>query len=333
MKEVPKIKWPKVAVVIVNWNGGRFLDRCLSALVAQTVQPHDIILVDNASSDASSEIVRRFPSVRLLAQKENLGFTRGNNLAVAAAFPESEWIAFLNPDAFPDQRWLEELLSAARENPAFEVFGSRLLSAAKPAALDGMGDVYHVSGLVWRQGHGKTADAAAHHGREIFSPCAAAALYSKKAFLEANGFDEDYFCYVEDVDLGFRIRLLGYRCLYVPNAVVHHMGSATTGGRHSDFAVYHGHRNLVWTYVKNMPNPLFWLLLPLHVLLNIVSIVWFLILGKGLLILQAKTEACKGLPRMWKKRRIIQKHRRVSAGNIWMMLEKSLLPRLNRRWW
>ena len=96
---------------------------------------------------------------------------------------------------------------------------------------------------------------------EIFAPCAAAALYRRAAFLEAGGFDEHFFCYMEDVDLGFRLRLLGYRCGYAPAAIVHHVGSGTTGAR-SPFTVYHGHRNLVWTYVKNMPTPWFWLYLP-----------------------------------------------------------------------
>lgn len=96
-----------MTVVLVNWNGDRFLDRCLSALLAQTVIPHEIILVDNASSDASLNMVRHYPSVRLLAQNENLGFARGNNVAIEAAATESEWIALLNPDAFPELRWVD----------------------------------------------------------------------------------------------------------------------------------------------------------------------------------------------------------------------------------
>src|SRR5574337_1025993 len=98
--------WPKVAVVIVNWNGERFLGRCLSAVLAQTVIPNEIILVDNASSDASIEVASRFLSVRVLMQNENLGFARGNNVAIEASNEESEWIALLNPDAFPDPYWL-----------------------------------------------------------------------------------------------------------------------------------------------------------------------------------------------------------------------------------
>ena len=146
--------WPKVTVAIVNWNGERFLDRCLSALLAQTVTPHEIILADNGSSDASLDIVRRYPSVRVLELNENLGFARGNNMAIQAAAAESEWIALLNPDAFPELHWLEALLSAAREHPEFDVFGSKLVNATDPSVLDGAGDAYHISGLVWRMGHG-----------------------------------------------------------------------------------------------------------------------------------------------------------------------------------
>ncbi len=192
--------------------------------------------------------------------------------------------------------------------------------------LDGEGDAYHVSGLVWRMGHGAPVPAVAENEREVFSPCAAAALYRRSALLEAGGFDEDYFCYVEDVDLGFRLRLAGHRCLYVPLSVAHHVGSGTTGGRHSDFAIYHGHRNLVWTFVKDMPGLLFWLLLPLHVLLNLVSVIWFVLRGRGGVILRAKRDAVLGLPKMWRKRQQIQKMRLASIGDIWRVLDKRLLP-------
>ena len=323
--------WPKVTVVIVNWNGERFLDHCLSALLAQTVAPHEIILVDNASSDASLDIVRRFPSVRLLAQNENLGFARGNNLAIQAAAAESEWIALLNPDAFVEPHWLEGLLSAARDYPAFDVFGSKLVNAADPAVLDGAGDAYHFSGLVWRTGHGVPVSEGADETREMFSPCAAAAMYRRTALQRVGGFDEDFFCYIEDVDMGFRLRLHGYRCLYVPQSVAHHVGSGTTGGQHGDFASYHGHRNLVWTFVKDMPGWLFWLFLPVHLALNIITVVWFSFRGQGKLILKAKLDAVRGLPRMWRKRRVIQRERVATVGEIWAHLSKVWIPVRSKR--
>jgi GT2 family glycosyltransferase len=309
-------------VVIVNWNGERFLDRCLSALLAQTVAPHEIILVDNASSDASLTIVQRFPTVRLLAQNENLGFARGNNLAIEAASAESGWIALLNPDAFLEPCWLEALLSAARDYPAFDVFGSKLLNSADPAILDGAGDAYHISGRVWRIGRGERVSFVSEQAHEVSSPCAAAAMYRRSALLEVGGFDEDYFCYVEDVDLGFRLRLAGYRCLYVPSSVAHHVGSGTTGGQHSDFAVYHGHRNLVWTYVKDMPGVLFWAFLPLHLVMNLAALLVFTLRGQGGVMFRAKRDAVLGLPKMWAKRRQVQSHRVVSWRAVLRVMEK-----------
>lgn len=232
-----------VSVIIVNWNGEKFLERCLTALMAQTVKPHEIILLDNASTDGSLEIVRRFSSVRLIALDRNTGFAQGNNLAIEAASAKSEWIAPINPDAFAESRWLEALLEAAGSNPGFDVFGSKLVNAGDSTLLDGGGDAYHVSGLVWRMGHGSPVPTSVENQREVFSPCVAAALYRRSALDKLGGFDEDYFCYVE--------------------AWIWVFGSGTTGGQNSDFAMYYGHRNLVWTYVKKMPGILFWLLLPL----------------------------------------------------------------------
>ncbi len=321
----------KVSVIIVNWNGEQFLERCLSALMDQTVNAHEIILVDNASSDSSLEIAQRFPNVKLMAQNQNTGFARGNNLAIEAASKDSEWIALINPDAFVEAHWLETLLTAATCAPEFDIFGSKLLNAANPALLDGAGDAYHMSGLVWRIGHGSFDSASSANEREIFSPCAAAALYRRSALDEVGKFDEDYFCYVEDVDLGFRLRLMGRRCLYVPQSVVHHVGSGSTGGQHSDFAVYHGHRNLVWTYVKNMPGALFWLLLPLHLALNLASLAWFALQGRGHVLWRAKRDALKGLPKMWRKRQLIQSTRIATVREIWRLLDKQLLPTKNKR--
>ncbi len=312
----------RVSVIIVNWNCEQFLDRCLTPLINQTVQPHEIILLDNASSDRSVEIARQFPTVRLILLDQNTGFARGNNIAIMAASAESEWIALINPDAFAEPCWLEALLVAAECNPEFDVFASKLVNAANPTLLDGAGDTYHVSGLVWRMGHGSPVSTSSENEREVFSPCAAAALYRRSALCKIGGFDEDYFCYVEDVDLGFRLRLAGYRCLYVSQSVAHHVGSGTTGGRHSNFSVYHGHRNLVWTFIKNMPGILFWMLLPIHVLLNIVSVVYFSMHGQGKLILAAKWDAIKGIPKMWRKRLKIQSVRKTSIKNIWRILDK-----------
>ena len=317
-----------VAVIIVSWNSWALLSRCLEALAAQTYRDFSITIIDNASSDEMPQtLLANYPKARLVHANKNLGFAAANNLGVQKHTGHSKWIALLNPDAFPEPRWLEALLAEAENSPGFDTFGSKLVNAAIPLLLDGVGDAYHLSGRVWREGGGlPVSSVTAENAHEVFSPCAAAALYRRSVLEKVSGFDEDFFCYVEDVDLGFRLRLMGYRCLYVPQSVAHHVGSGTTGGQHSDFSVYHGHRNLVWAFVKNMPGLLFWLLLPLHVALNLVSIVWFALRGQGRVILRAKWDAVLGLPKMWRKRQQIQAARVASISDIWRVLDKRLIP-------
>ncbi|MBX9899964.1 MAG: glycosyltransferase family 2 protein [Burkholderiaceae bacterium] len=313
---------PKVCVVIVNWNGGEFLQQCIADLAKQTYQAHEIILLDNASSDGSAEkACTAFPQVRLVHAGSNLGFAAGNNLAVKLANPECEWIALLNPDAFPDVNWLKCLVEAAVAKPNYAIFGSRLVDATDRTRLDGTGDVYHMSGLVWRENHGKKISAAMLEAREIFTCCAAAGLYRRDVFEQLGGFDEHYFCYLEDIDLGFRYRLRGHGAWYAADSIAYHVGSALTGKR-SDFSIYYGHRNLVWTFVKNMPGYLFFVLLPLHIALNIFTLFYFALRGQGKTIWRAKVDAIKELPRVWQQRKLEQTFRTVTPLDIWRVLSK-----------
>jgi GT2 family glycosyltransferase len=305
----------RVAVVIVNANAGPLLGEALEHLSRQTLAPARVVVVDNASADGSIEAAeRQHRQIEVVRLEVNVGFAAANNLAVKRA-DDCEWIALLNPDAFPKPTWLEELVRAAEAYPEFSFFASRLV-AADSSSLDGRGDSYHVSGWAWQRDHGRrqheVQEGAPH---EVFSPCAAAAMYRRYAFLEAGGFDERFFCYAEDTDLSFRLRLAGHRCLYVPQAVVEHVGSATAG-RESDFGIYHAHRNLVWTYAKNMPSPLVWLYLPQHVLMNVLVIAWFSARGHPRSILKAKLDALRGLPGALKQRRMIQAKRVQSAAEL-----------------
>jgi GT2 family glycosyltransferase len=230
------------------------------------------------------------------------------------AADDCEWIALLNPDAFPEPTWLEALAQAGREHPDCTMIASRLDRATAPGELDGSGDVYHVSGLAWRRDHRRPVVEGSPAG-EVFSVCAAAALYQREAFLSAGGFDERFFCYFEDTDLAFRLRLQGHRCWYEPRSVARHVGSGTAGVE-SDFTLYHSHRNLVWTYVKNMPGRLVWIYLPQHLLLNLLSVGWYSIRGQWRPILTAKGDALRGLPRVLRERRVIQAKRRVGSREL-----------------
>jgi GT2 family glycosyltransferase len=308
------------AVVIVNANAGALLEQTLRALSRQTVSPRRVLVVDNASTDGSADgLTIRYPEVELIRLPENVGFAAANNLAARAA-ADCEWIALLNPDAFPEPGWLEALARAAQAAPEFAFFGSRLLRADDSGELDGTGDAYHVSGLAWRRHHGRPAEEIAPVAEEVFSPCAAAALYRRDAFVGAGGFDEAYFCYYEDSDLSFRLRLAGHRCLYVPDAVVRHVGSALSG-RESDFTLYHSYRNLLWTYLKNMPSPLVWLYLPHCVLMNGLILGGYLLRGRGRVIASAYRDALRQLPRVIRERRAIQSRRVVSALELRRNLE------------
>jgi len=283
-------------------------------LEKQSTPPERIIVVDN--SDRGELCCLDASRVQVLRASGNIGFAAGNNLGLANA--NSEFIALLNPDAFPEPDWLGNLLKAAKANPRCAAFGNVQLLDKNPELLDGIGDSYHPSGIFRREGHGRRRDEYSElHSREIFSPCAAAALYRRDALVAAGGFDEDFFCYGEDVDLGFRLRLAGWKSMLVPDAVVRHVGSASSGGQRSEFASYHGHRNMVWVYVKNMPGVLFWLFLPLHILANLASGIVLTLRGQGKIAWRAKRDAIKGIPAMWKKRQAIQSKRVASIKDIW----------------
>ncbi len=306
---------PLVTVVIVNYNGGEMICKCLAALERQTLQDFVAVVVDNNSADDSVAGIRRsHPKVVILELDNNPGFSGGVNHALQTC-ALGTWVALLNPDAFPAKDWLENLVASAGKHPEYAAFGSRMFSDQDQLQLDGVGDVYHVSGLPWRRAHGCPNSHKYDEEKEIFAPCAAAALYRTSALSDIGPLDEDFFLYVEDIDLGFRLRLAGHRALYVPTAHIRHLGSAFVG-KHSDFQIYHGHRNLVWVFVKNMPGILFWIFLPLHILLNAATLVWLVARGQGRVTLRAKRDAIMGVPHFWEKRAAIQAGRKVSVWNI-----------------
>ena len=304
-----------VSIIIVTWNAGEHLSRCLSMLSQQTRKDFEVIVVDNGSTDDSLALLSSWDGAPLSVKRlqANSGFAAANN--IGAHLARGEWIILLNADAYPEPDWLETLVNAAEKNPDYSAFSSRQIQFHAPHLLDGAGDIYHSSGLAWRNAYHLPADKNGLEQKEIFSPCAAAAMYRREDFLSVGGFDEDYFSYFEDVDLGFRLRLNGAKCLYVPEAVVHHVGSASTGKR-SDFSVYYGYRNMIWTFVKNMPAPYVWVFLPLHIAALSFFVCYLTLRGQGRVIGKAIVDAWRGLPKALEKRRMIQKNRKVEPKEI-----------------
>jgi len=213
----------KVLVVIVNYNGGEMLVRAVEAMKDQTYTDYRLIVVDNASSDGSIALLRNnHPEVEVLPAGANLGFAAANNLAVKT-IPNSHWIALLNPDAFPAPDWLQELVSAAQRNPEAASFASRTIDAVDPDLLDGAGDAYHMSGLFWRRGHHCRAPGNYMRQEGIFSACAAAALYSRVAWEQAGGMDEDFTGPgFEDDDFALRMQQAGIKREFADDILVAH---------------------------------------------------------------------------------------------------------------
>ncbi|MBO9709803.1 MAG: glycosyltransferase family 2 protein [Caulobacter sp.] len=252
---------PRASIVIVSYQSGPTLKRCLEALRAQTFTDFEILLVDNASTDGAPQAAAAAdPSIRFLEPGANLGFAAGNNLAAGEA--QGRWLVLLNPDAYPKPDWLAALVAGAERHPAVACFTSLQMVADEPDLMDGAGDVMTSAGIPFRGGYRRRRPADLREG-EVFSACGAATMIDRDLFLSLGGFDERFFCYCEDVDLGYRLRLAGEATLVLPDAVVEHVGSASTGVR-SDFAIFHGSRNRLWTFVKNTPPVLLWLTAPLH---------------------------------------------------------------------
>ena len=313
-----------VAIVIVSYNSGELLDRCLAALSEQTCKPDRILVVDNASTDpATLSLLAALDNTEVMYFDENLGYGAAINRA-AEDLTDIDYLCCLNPDAFPEPRWLENLMVAALRNPEYGSFAPLMLKTYSPHIIDGAGDVLHISGIPWRRYHGALLASVDLVEEPVFSTCAGAGLYSLGAFRQVGGFDESFFMYVEDIDIGFRLQLAGHPCLFVPNAVVHHIGSATTG-RTSDFTVYHGHRNVEHNYFKNVPSLLLLLTLPLHLTAVLMSLAVFSTRGNMSAIWRAKRDALLSLPRYISNRATSKP--KVALGYIWKILDKSFIKR------
>lgn len=246
---------PLVSVIIVAYHNQALLERVIECLTAQSIQDFEVVLVDNSGHDHSeTPVLPSFLSWSLISPPCNLGFAAANNLAAKCA--RGEWVALLNPDAFPRADWLEQLVAATKRHPMVPCFASLQFVAGEPNLLDGAGDVMTVTGIPFRGGYRRHAATSAIEG-EVFSACGAAMLVHREFFLSLGGFDERFFCYCEDVDFGYRLRLAGFSTVLVPPARVDHIGFGSSSGL-SDFAVFHGARNRIWTFVKNTPTSLFW---------------------------------------------------------------------------
>lgn len=248
---------PRISIIVVNWNGARFLEDCLASLERQTWKNREFILVDNGSTDGSAEYIRdwgsRVPDTQTIFLSRNTGFCEGNNLAFAKA--RGEWIALLNNDAVAEPNWIEELVRRGDLAHRIGMLGGKILFAEPEGFIDKAGHLIYWDGQ--NRGRGTMERDAGQYDKEeeILWPDACAALYHRQVFVETGGFDESFFAFGDDADLGMRARLLGWSARYVPTAVVHHRHSATAGP-YSPRKIMLVERNRLLLAIKNFPPAL-----------------------------------------------------------------------------
>ena len=243
---------PLVSLIVLNWNGKQYLETCLSSLLNQTYPNLEIIFVDNGSTDGSVEFVRQNYSTALNAliiveHDVNLGFAAGVNSGIAVS--KGKYIATVNNDTEADPDWITELVNAMESDSGIGSCASKMLRFYDRIRIDSAGTIVYQNGNAYDRGADEEDIGQYDHQEEVFGACAGAALYRRQMLDEIGLFDKDYFAYFEDVDLSFRMHLFGWRCMYVPTAIVYHMHSGTSKVA-SPFKIYHLERNKLWNMWK-----------------------------------------------------------------------------------
>jgi GT2 family glycosyltransferase len=243
---------PAATVVVINWNGRRFLDPCFEALLAQEVEGGcEVMLLDNGSTDGSADHVRgQWPAVRVVESGGNLGFAAGNNLGMRLA--TGRQVVLLNADTRVQTGWLQALLDAAGSDDRVGAVTSKLVFMAHPDEIQNAGSLLLSDGSGADRGFHERDQGQFEVREEVFGACGAAVLYRREMLEDVGMFDETFFNYYEDTDLSWRMRLRGWKVLYEPRAAVHHV-HAGSSGEWSPFFTFHVDRNRLFMILKNAP--------------------------------------------------------------------------------
>lgn len=307
-----------VSVIIVNWNGAHHLSSCLESLMNQTCQDFEVIVVDNGSTDNSVAYVKgHFPLVKLVCLDTNRGFTGGNCAGYQVA--KGAFIALLNNDTRVEKEWLGNMLAAMKSDTTVGICACRIIIDGTDM-IDSVGDIFTTAFTGTKVGYLQPSQKF-NHSHQVHGGCAAAILY-RRSMLDRIGFlDDDFFFNHEDTDLNLRAWLCGWKCVYVPNAIVHHKVSATVGAL-SDMGVYFFSRNNEWVWLKNVPVRLMIRYLPQRIIYELSSALFFCGNGKWRSYFKGKLAAIKSVRRMLKKRKEIQQIKIISYDQI----KRELLP-------
>lgn len=244
-----KVTGSKVTIIIPNYNGLKFMEPCFAALDGQSEKCFEVLVVDNGSTDGSAEWLREhgIPAVFL---KENTGFSGAVNIGIRQA--RTPYVILLNNDTEPEPDYVRELLRIMERSPGIFSASSKMVQLFHKDLIDDAGDMYSLLGWAYQRGVGQKVSGYRRPVR-VFAACAGAAIYRRELFEKVGYFDESHFAYLEDIDVGYRAKILGYENVYCPSAIVYHVGSGTSGSKYNSFKVKLAARNNIYLNYKNMP--------------------------------------------------------------------------------
>lgn len=320
----PTTQTADVCLIIPNWNGEEHLRECLDSVREQTLTPRQIILVDNGSTDGSLKLVAaEYSWVTVIALPANVGFAKAVNQGIRST--NSTYIALLNNDTQLDPDWLATLVDVLRDHPELGMAGSKMLNFYHRNVIDGAGDALTRGGAPFTRGMGEPDDGRYSRREYVFSACAGAAVYRRIVFDRVGLFDEDFVSYYEDQDLAFRAQLLGFRCMYVPEALCYHKRGAT-GNLVPMYPLRMQERNLTAFYIKNFPWQVLLVKLPLIVGSRLRRLYRAVRTGAGKPSFQGFLEGLRLLPTTLGKRHHVQKKRTVSIRYIFSLMRGTETP-------
>lgn len=274
-----KMRNNMVSIVIPNYNGIEFIANCLQSLQNQSFENYEIIVVDNASSDRSTMYIKeKFPEVKLIELDKNYGFSKAVNEGIKQS--NSKYVILLNNDTTVDEYFVEELVKVMEESKQIFSCQAKMLQMYDSSRIDDAGDYYCSLGWAFARGKGKSS-LLYQENAKIFAACAGAAIYRREVFDQIGYFDEAHFAYLEDIDIGYRARIHGYKNRYAAKSVVYHAGSGSSGSRYNEFKVDLASRNSIFLIYKNMPFLQILLNLPFLLIGFIIKIMFFSKKGFG----------------------------------------------------
>lgn len=316
-------KRPLISIVIPNWNGASFLPVCLDSLHSQTFKDFETIVVDNGSTDNSLELLKsRYNWVTIHSLAKNEGFAGGCNRGMEVA--KGEWLVLMNNDTEADKNWLKKIAGAIVKKREYSFFATKILRFDKREILDGTGDFISRSLFVFRFGQFDTDKGQYDNLGEIFSPCGASAVYSKKMLDDIGLLDEDFFAYLEDIDLGMRAHIAGYKGFFVPDSIIYHIGGASTDSDQMSPWVYKQNiRNMFLILFKDIPFIVFLRCIPSMLFWHSAHLFYVLRRRRELFkyYFKALRESIKLSGKMRMKRKTILRSRAISNGDLYRLLK------------